>query len=194
MRILPVTSSKIYFLELLQGSESQNDNITSPSHCTNSQHVILLSLSQGTMIRCVPSRLTRTEMCCVTCWHREYHNYCSDEAEHSGFHSWQGKKCLPSPQRADRFWYPFSGKLSMGIKRAEREAYRSPVSEIRCEAEQMFSFLGCMYQCPAEQVPPSTWRSGSTTDVSTYPAFFHADRVHLIVAVFNAIGVFTHQR
>ena len=110
--------------------------LSSLSHCNNSQHVTLLSLSQGTMIRCVPS--VTTEMFCVTCWHRGYHNYCSYQAEHSGFHSWQGLKCLPSPQRADRFWYPLSGywRLSMGIKRAEREAYRSPVSQTRCDVEQ----------------------------------------------------------
>jgi len=44
---------KIYLQ--LHRTESQNDNSPSPSHYSNSLHVTLLSLSQGTMIRCVPS-------------------------------------------------------------------------------------------------------------------------------------------
>jgi len=37
------------------GPNLKKTNIPSPSHCYNSLHVTLPSLSQGTMIRCVPS-------------------------------------------------------------------------------------------------------------------------------------------
>ena len=46
--------------------------------------------------------------------------------------------CLPHSMQTGSGTHPFSGywRLSMGIKRAEREAYRSPVSHTRCDGEQ----------------------------------------------------------
>jgi len=57
----------------------------------------------------------------------------------------------------------------------------------------MFPLLGYVYQCPAEQVPLSTWRSGSMTDVPTYRRS-SCGRSPSDSCRLNAVGVFAPQR